>query len=158
MAKSKSFYFQDTSSGRVFETSYPEYHNTDTNKPISKDTFKKLKHEQDRTEMLKSIKPKDTVWTDVVSVSASGMSRTIKFYIVDSGRIRDVSGYVASLTDSTWAKNGGVKFDGCGMDMGFQGVYLLGKALWPNGTEYPHGTRNGEPDTDGGYALRKECL
>jgi hypothetical protein len=40
--------------------------------------------------------------------------------------------------------------------MGFAAVYNLGYALWPNGTPEPHGTRNGVPDRDGGYAL-KQC-
>ena len=38
------------------------------------------------------------------------------------------------------------------MDMGFQAVYCLGLSLWPDGTPEPHSTRNGEPDTNGGYA------
>lgn len=44
------------------------------------------------------------------------------------------------------------------MDMGFHVVYALGSALWPDGTPAPHGTRNGEPDTAGGYALKHEWL
>jgi hypothetical protein len=44
------------------------------------------------------------------------------------------------------------------MDMGFDLVYSLGSALWPNGTDTPHGTRNGEPDSDGGYALKQSAL
>jgi hypothetical protein len=31
-------------------------------------------------------------------------------------------------------------------------------ALWPNGTDTPHGTRNGEPDTNGGYALKHRWM
>ena len=42
---------------------------------------------------------------------------------------------------------------GCGFCGGFDIVQALGYALWPKGTKKPHGTRNGEPDTCGGYAL-----
>lgn len=139
-----------------FETDYPQYHQDA--KRISKAEYVKLKYEHDKVELLKMIKPGDSVWCNVVSVSRSGMSRTIKFYIVNDGRIRNISGYVATLTGSQWAKNGGVKFNGCGMDMRFHGVYSLGRALWPNGTPVPHGTRNGEPDTCGGYALKHESM
>lgn len=52
----------------------------------------------------------------------------------------------------------GIKVGGCGMDMGFHLVYNLGATLWPNGTRKPHGTRNGEPDTAGGYALKHTWL
>ena len=39
--------------------------------------------------------------------------------------------------------------------LGYHVVYNLGYTLWPKGTSKPHGTRNGEPDSDGGYALRQ---
>jgi hypothetical protein len=58
----------------------------------------------------------------------------------------------------TWYFCDGITIGGCGMDMGFELVYQLGYALWPNGTPAPHGTRNGEPDTNGGYALRQRWL
>ena len=45
-----------------------------------------------------------------------------------------------------------------GMDMGFAVVYDLGLSLWPAGTPAPHGTRNGEPDANGGYALKHSWL
>jgi len=44
------------------------------------------------------------------------------------------------------------------IDMGFHVVYNLGRTLWPEGTPEPHGTRNGEPDRDGGYALNHQWL
>ena len=53
---------------------------------------------------------------------------------------------------------GGLKIPGGGMDMGFSVVYGLGHALWPNGTPKPHGTRNGEPDSEGGYAIGHRWL
>lgn len=52
----------------------------------------------------------------------------------------------------------GIKIGGCGMDMGFALVYDLGATLWPKGTPKPHGKRNGEPDSEGGYALKHSWL
>jgi hypothetical protein len=52
----------------------------------------------------------------------------------------------------------GIKIGGCGMDMGFALVYNLGSTIWPKGTPKPHGRRNGEPDSDGGYALKHVWL
>lgn len=52
----------------------------------------------------------------------------------------------------------GIKASGCGMDMGFSLVYNLGATLWPKGTPKPHGSRNGEPDRAGGYALKHTWL
>lgn len=68
--------------------------------------------------------------------------------------IQDISGLAADATSNGWDDRGGVRVGGCGMDMGFHIVYTLGHAMWPNGTRKPHGTRNGEPDTAGGYALK----
>ena len=55
-------------------------------------------------------------------------------------------------------RHGGIVCGGCGMDMGFELVYTLGLTLWPNGTPKPHGKRNGQPDRDGGYALKHDWL
>lgn len=50
-------------------------------------------------------------------------------------------------------KGGEIVMSGWGYNKSFQIGYSLGCALWPNGTPEPHGTRNGEPDSDGGYAI-----
>ena len=73
--------------------------------------------------------------------------------------LRSIGYLAAKATESTWDRDRqGVKRGGCGMDMGFNLVYSLGNALWPNGTKKPHSTRNGEPDTNGGYALKHSWL
>jgi hypothetical protein len=153
----KTAYFKSISCGNVWETNFPEYHQNADSKRITKKEYEVLKHEQDRAELLKALKPGEVVYTQVTTVSRSGMSRSIEFYILDNNRIRNITGYVANLTGNKWGKNG-VVFGGCGMDMAWHGVYLLGRALWPDGTTVAHGTRNGEPDFDGGYALKHEHL
>lgn len=73
--------------------------------------------------------------------------------------IRSIAWLASRATGYTLDRDrGGLKMGGCGMDMGFQAVYSLGRAMWPNGTPKPHGTRNGDPDRDGGYALKHTWL
>lgn len=103
--------------------------------------------------------PGDRVYTKIVHVSRSGMYRVLDLYIIRDGvplRItRTVAEAIGARYDRGWE---GLGLSGCGMDMGSQAVYLLGFALWPNGTPVPHGIRNGEPDSDGGYALKQSWL
>jgi hypothetical protein len=108
----------------------------------------------------KRIKPGDKVYTSVKHVAKSGMSRSIACFIVDSENdIVDITGYVAAAINCKLDyKNGGLKIAGCGMNMCFAVVYELGCVMWPNGTDKPHGTRNGEPDNHGGYALKYRDL
>ena len=102
------------------------------------------------------------IYTFLRHVSKSGMSRDITLKIVDGdGTLRDIT-YTAALAlgEKPKDRNGQrvIRVGGCGMDMGFHLVYSLGCALWPNGTPEPHGTRNGEPDSAGGYALKHRWL
>lgn len=74
-------------------------------------------------------------------------------------RIRSIGHLAAKLTGYAHDNDrGGLRMGGGGMDMGFAAVYALGSALWPKGTPKPHGTRNGEPDRAGGYALKHSWL
>lgn len=73
--------------------------------------------------------------------------------------IRSIGFLACKAMGDTWDRDRyGIKVGGCGMDMGFHVVYNLGYNLWPKGTKKPHGTRNGEPDRDGGYALNHKWL
>ncbi len=112
------------------------------------------------TEALRGIlKPGDRVYTVLRHVSASGMSRCISIKVCRDGTIGTLDGMVArALGYRTSPKHGGCIVTGAGMDMGFHLVYNLGRRLWPDGTPEPHGTRNGQPDRDGGYALIHEWL
>lgn len=117
----------------------------------------------ERDELLQTlrenIKPGQTVYTILRHVSASGMSRDISVITIASdGSVRQWDYAVAKVLGYSLAKREGVRVSGCGMDMGFHLVYALGRALWPNGTPEPHSTRNGEPDSDGGYALKQRWL
>ncbi len=119
--------------------------------------------ETDRAEALaelrKMLRPGDTVYTVLQHCARSGMSRSISLLI---GRGRDIKKLdwhaMHALGYRFDKKHGGLVVGGCGMDMGFHLVYNLGRVIWPKGTPKPHGTRNGEPDQDGGYALKHRWL
>lgn len=105
---------------------------------------------------------KPVVYTSLRHVSASGMSRVIAVFIArpDGGMV-DATWSVGKIIGEPVAKTKcgeGLRVGGCGMDMGFHVVYNLGMCLWPKGTEKPHSTRNSEPDSCGGYALKHEWL
>lgn len=101
----------------------------------------------------------DTVYSVLRHVSASGMSRSIDFYIIKNGRPIWITGTIANLLKIKRSNSGeGVTIKGCGTDVGFDVVYSLGKTIWPNGTPKPHGTRNGKPDSEGGYALKHSWI
>lgn len=125
-------------------------------------------NKQDIRELKRLLKPGDTVYCMLEGEpSRSGMFRRISFKLARVGRvygggrkpyIHDITGYIARILGYRIDKRGGIGVSGCGMDMGFAVVYELGAALWPKGTSKPHGTRNGEPDRDGGYALKSTWL
>lgn len=111
------------------------------------------------------MKPGDTIWTELKHVSRSGMTRYITVRLLKphtyTGECYPYDWtYVASVALG-WSfndKHRAIKVGGCGMDMGFHLVYSLGQVLWPDGTPEPHGVRNGEPDSCGGYALNHRWL
>lgn len=140
----------------------------------------KRKSDAEKTEaierLLQTVEPGDTVYTIVRHVSRSGMQREISLVAIDRSvivlpidsraGIAQVSREALHMIDY-WAsralgyrigKHGGIVVGGCGMDMGFHLVYNLGRTLWPHGTDRPHGRRNGQPDSDGGYALKHRWL
>jgi hypothetical protein len=149
--------YMQSAEGNVFSTEHPEYHKEC--KQLPKAEGERLYRAQIHKDLLKRIKPGSTVYTILRKVSSSGMSRRISVLIVDGGRIADITYSVSILTQYSLPSDGqGLRVNGCGMDMGFAVVYDLGRTLWPKGTKKPHGTRNGSPDTDGGYALKQNWL
>lgn len=101
------------------------------------------------------LKPGDDVYPVMMHRSSSGMSRRYRVFLPikrDARRlgIVDATRYVA-LACGYRMRDGELVVGGCGGS--FDIVYSLGWSLWPKGTRKPHGTRNGKPDRDGGYAL-----
>ena len=97
-------------------------------------------------------------WSIVSGLSSATLSVLPRVRrILPDGVILDLDYNAAALTGRSLGDNG-VVVQGCGMDMGFDLVYSLGYAIWPKGTPKPHGKRNGEPDRDGGYALKHSWI
>ncbi len=122
--------------------------------------YTKEEQEESIATLKKMLKPGDSVYSIVRTVARSGMSRTIDFYIIAKDdytkkpRLFYLSYHIARALGYSRSDDGALKVSGCGMDMCFHVVYSLGSKLWPKGTPKPHGTRNGEPDREGGYALK----
>lgn len=79
------------------------------------------------------IKPSDTVYTILRSVSRSGMSRVISLIVFskEDNRPLHISWNAAKAME--WGhddKKEGLKVSGCGMDMGFHAVYTLSRVLF----------------------------
>jgi hypothetical protein len=153
----KTIFMQD-STGVVFTTCNPEYHKDCVR--LTQADGKAAYRNQCCKELRKLIKPGSTVYTVLRSVSSSGMTRCVGVMIAHKGAIRSITHLVAAATDHN-VKAGfadGIVLTGAGMDMGWHLIYILGSRLWPKGTRKPHGTRNGEPDSDGGYAINHQWL
>lgn len=148
-------YYQD-SDGHVYRS---DRASSTADKHLSKAEGKRLFGEQCANYLRETLKPGQTVYTTLRHVSASGMSRRISLGIVNSRHeFQAIDFWAAHAMDDKIHKDGGIVVNGCGMDMGFALVYNLGRRLWPNGTPEPHGRRNGEPDSDGGYALKHSWI
>jgi len=89
----------------------------------------KRRMQQEAVQKLQGMLKKDsTVYTLVRSVSASGMSRQISLFLVQGDRPLNLDFYVSKALGLQYKK--GVVITGCGMDMGFELVYRLGRTLF----------------------------
>jgi hypothetical protein len=148
--------YVQTSSGNVFETSNASYWSEATRLPAKRG--EELLRKQYQNALRERLKPGDTVYTLMRSVSRSGMRRTFDVYMSRDNQMACVTYSVAKACRYGLDNHGRIVVGGCGFDAGYDIVYSLGRALWPNGTPEPHGTRNGQPDSDGGYALNHSWL
>lgn len=103
------------------------------------------------------VKPQKTfIFYLVTSVASNGMSRRIRFFVAKNNDLLDISHSMAVLLDQKCEDYRGMFTRGCGMDMGFNAVYNLGRILYPDGSKTIVTGRNGDttPETDGGYLLK----
>ena len=121
--------------------------------------YSKSEIEKAKSSLRESLKPGDTVYTVLRSVSKSGMSRRIDFYVIKNDKPLYLSGLIGIVLGIGRSMDkDGLKVDGCGMDMGFSVVYNLGSVLFPDGFTVDGIGRNGDTsghDDDGGYALNQ---
>lgn len=141
-----------TENGHVYETTSPEGYGNHEKLTIA--AGKAAVKQQAIESLLEILKPGQTVFCTLRSVSGSGMSRRISFHVVKGEDFKQIDYLVARACGYKQSDKGGLIVSGCGMDTGFAVVYNLGGAVWPDGTPEPHGRRNGAPDSDGGYALK----
>jgi hypothetical protein len=130
-----------------------------------------------RAKLLEMLKPGDTVYTVLRSVSRSGMYRTLDVYAIQNNEPMRLTWWVATAVEMRYdQKREALGVGGCGMDVGFEVVYNLGAVLWPNGFEcigegaqhrdrcpsndHSNGDRDysPHPHSSGGYALRHRWL
>ena len=93
------------------------------------------KSEAARTESIErlkewGVKPGDTIYTILKSVSASGMSRKLSVFKIENNEPVWLSYHVARIVGSWDDKSESVRVSGGGMDMGFHIVYWLSAALF----------------------------
>lgn len=109
------------------------------------------------------VRPGTRIYGIVESVSRSGMSRCMRFFVMGRNphdkRPMPVSITYPMAQILGWRMrdaNGSrcMVVEGCGMDMGFHAVYTLGRYMFPDGGKHPDGvTRD-----DGGYMLEHRYL
>lgn len=138
-------------------------------------TTKTAERDQALATLREDVQPGDTLWTVVRHVTSSGMTRWIDVYkLVDGDRV--YLSHAAAHATGRKVNNrnhDGVECGGCGMDMGFDLVYSVSRAMFPDGFDCigdgcpsndhsnDRGARNYSPDrhhTDGGYALKQRWL
>lgn len=103
-------------------------------KSINKKYLSKIE-EYEREDLKKVYKTilKGEIYAIIRSVSRSGMSRRISFYMIDKSEIRDITVFIYWLCShfnigeykqgSKYLREEGMRVDGCGMDMIFHVLY-----------------------------------
>jgi len=100
-----------------------------------------LNRKEDAIQTLKrlGVRPGSRIYVKVETISESGMSRTLSAYIPYRGKtknedsILDITVDVGVACGLAITKDRTIRISGCGMDMTFELVYLLGMAMFPKG-------------------------
>ena len=130
----RTYYFR-SQHGTTYKTDDPDgapFNHWDDDSPVR---IKREEFIQDRKEQIKQyVNEGDTLYTDVQSVSRSGMSRHIRVYAIKDNEPINLSSWVADILKRRFIdKDSSVMVRGCGMDMGFEVVYCLSYALFQDG-------------------------
>lgn len=119
-----------------------------------------------RETLLRLCPPGTRVLTKLNHVSRSGMFRVLDLFTIHDGELIRVTHDACILLGESYnSRHEGLPAHGCGMDMGFDAVYQLGHALYPDGftcpgeacpsNDHANGDRSRSPHlhTSGGRAL-----
>jgi len=143
----------------------------------------KARTEEARAGLREVAQPGDVLYTVLRHVSRSGMYRVVDVYSMQDQQEAGVqpvriTGWVADALGWKYdKKHEGIGVSGCGMDVGFEVVYNLGRVLYPlgvpcTGVQYGKGACGsnehsnpgdrgyvaGKGHTDGGYAFKHKWL
>lgn len=131
--------------------------------------YTKSEREAATARLREYLNPGDTVHTALRTVARSGMSRTLDVFVMrDNEPIRLT--YATAVALGYALAGDALRVPGCGFDAGFEVVYNIGRALWPEGytcigkkcqsNDHSNGDRDYTPHhhRDGGYGLRQRWL
>lgn len=122
------------------------------------------------------LKPGDTLYTTLRNVSRSGMQRVIDVHLIRDGEPRWLGYTIAKALDRRFDdRKQGIVIGGCGMDLGFEIVYSVGRVCFPEfecvgegdgyktrcaSNDHSNGDRDYTPHkhSDGGYSLKQRWL
>ena len=90
--------------------------------------MKKQKLTEFENELLESLKG-EKIYCVIKSVSNSGMTRRMVFYVQLQNELYYLNDIIAKLTGFKIDKNGYLVVQGCGMDMVFEVLYLFNKDI-----------------------------
>lgn len=78
-------------------------------------------------------RPRSTIYTEIVHVARSGMSRHVRVYVVIDGEIQGITWYVAKATGRPLARKGdhAIVVGGCGFNVGLDVADHLNRILFP---------------------------
>lgn len=102
-----------------------------TVKKLTKKEIKAQQLEQLKNEAIELLeKANNTIHTDLLHVSKSGMTRRIDCFVIVDGEIININHLIAEIDGKKIDSKGGIRVQGCGMDMGFSLVYNLSCRLF----------------------------
>lgn len=132
------------------------------------------KKERDKQQAIEALKkllhPGMTVYTVSKHTSQSGMMRVISLKVIIDNQVHNIDFPASVLLEGYSDRWDGCKIGGCGFDVGFESVYRIAYALFPDGFEcigdkcpsndHNNGDRDYSPHhhKSGGYALKHEWM
>ena len=136
----KHYYFRNVSEGHIVKTEHPEYYQDVARYHAlkSKAEGERLYVQQQRAQLTADLQAaarnvhgdsQVTVYAVIRKVSASGMKRTIDFYLCINGDMQCVTYNIATVLGLSLDKDRGLIRNGCGMDMVYDTVHSVWQSL-----------------------------
>lgn len=122
----KTYYMQGPE-GSFFTTIDPKYHPDSAQVSIAKG--KAGIEAQSKCKLKELLKKHPTIYTVIRSVSSSGMSRTMDFWIVQQDGLRRITPLMIDVLGWGESPKGHLKVMGCGMDMSWHACYVAYQVL-----------------------------